>query len=463
MKALPFAVVILLIPAICLSPAFSQNEKKDEPKKELPKKADAKKDQPKKDEAKKDLPKKSDLAAPPAITKPVPESLADLKAIQDQTKKVLEKVMPCVVGIQIGGASGSGVIVSKDGLILTAGHVSGKPGQKCTIILPDGKRLDGKSLGRNAQIDSGMFQITTAGNYDFCEMGKSDDLKPGSWCIAVGHPNGYQKGRSPVVRVGRVLSLSRFSSSLTTDCTLVGGDSGGPLFDMEGKVIGIHSRIGPTITSNTHVQIKAYTDAWDKLVKGEDIGSGSTAVAASAYLGVTHDDDANDCKLARVTEGSPADKAGLKAGDVISKFDGKDVKTYDDMLALLAKKKPGDEVEVIVKRGSDVKNLQVRLESRGGGVPVPPPMPKAGGAYFGVTRDEDAKDCKLARVTEGSPADKAGLLAGDVITKFDGKDVKTYDEMLLALAGKKPGDEVAVVVKRGDQMKSLKVKLESRN
>jgi serine protease Do len=313
---------------------------------------------PKKDDAKKDP------VLSPAILKPLPESIDDLKAIQEQTKKVLQRVMPATVGIQIGGASGSGVIVTAEGMVLTAGHVSGKPGQKCVIILPDGKRLEGKSLGRNANIDSGMIQITTEGKHPFIEMGKSDDLKVGQWCIAVGHPNGYQKGRSPVVRVGRILSPGK--SSITSDCALVGGDSGGPLFDMAGKVIGIHSRIGPTLSSNVHVPVNQYTDSWDRLVKGEEITPGSSSVGPiNAYFGVTRDEEAKDCRLARVTEGSPADKAGLKAGDVITKFDGKDVKTYDDMLALLAKKKPGDEVDVVVKRDAEVKTIKVKLEKRG--------------------------------------------------------------------------------------------------
>jgi len=305
-----------------------------------------------------DSPKKDEL--PVAVTKPVPETLDDLRAIQNQTRKVLEKVIPCTVGVQIGGASGSGVIVTKEGLILTAGHVSGKPGQKCKIILPDGKFIDGESLGRNERIDSGMFKITTKGTWPYAEMGTSEDLKPGQWCIATGHPNGFQKGRPPVVRLGRILNNGK--TAISTDCTLVGGDSGGPLFDMEGKVIGIHSRIGGTINSNIHVPIYTYRDEWDRLVKAEEVVP--KQITIKAYFGVTRDEDAKECRLARVTEGSPAEKGGLKVGDVITKFDGKDVKNYDEMLNALANKKPGDEVEIIVKRGAETKSLKIKLDKR---------------------------------------------------------------------------------------------------
>jgi serine protease Do len=310
-----------------------------------------------------DPPKRVIPTLPAAVTKSSPESLDDLRAIQDHTKKILEKVVPCTVGVQIGGASGSGVIVTKDGLVLTAGHVSGKPGQKCTIIMPDGKRIEGKSLGRDlrpnsfSSIDSGMFQITTPGEYDFCEMGNSADLKVGQWCIAVGHPNGYVRGRTPVVRLGRIQSKTK--SAINTDCTLVGGDSGGPLFDMEGKVIGIHSRIAPSITLNTHVPVDTYRDNWDRLVKSEEIVPGNATI--TAYFGVQRDDAAKDCKLSRVTEGSPADKGGLKSGDIIVKFDGKEIKSYDDMLGVLSKKKPDEDIEVIVKRADETKTLTVRL------------------------------------------------------------------------------------------------------
>src|SRR5262249_25394639 len=176
---------------------------------------------------------------------------------------------PAVVGIQIGGASGSGVIVSEDGYILTAGHVSGKPDTECEIIFPDGKRVKGKSLGVNRSIDSGMIKITEKGKWPFAEMSRGPKPEKGQWVVSLGHPNGFISGRTPVLRLGRVLNST--DSLVQTDCTLVGGDSGGPLFDLDGKVIGIHSRIGPTITFNIHVPIATYNETWDDLVASKTI------------------------------------------------------------------------------------------------------------------------------------------------------------------------------------------------
>src|ERR1043166_8191567 len=120
--------------------------------------------------------------------------------------------------------------------------------------------------------------------YPFLEMGKSADLKVGQWVIAIGHPDGVRANRGPVVRVGRILVASQFV--LQTDCTLVGGDSGGPLFDMEGRVIGIHSRIGGAkIIENMHVPIDTYREEWDRLAAGEEYGKGLGQLPTVLSLG----------------------------------------------------------------------------------------------------------------------------------------------------------------------------------
>jgi len=298
-------------------------------------------------------------ALPAALDKIAPENIEDLKAIQKQVQVVLDKVLPCTVGVQIGAAQGSGVIVSKDGYVLTAGHVSGQPGRDVTIILQDGKKLKGKSLGSNRVIDSGMIKISEEKEWPFLEMGKSADLKRGQWVIAAGHPGGFRPGRTPPVRLGRVLDVNE--NLVRTDCTLVGGDSGGPLFDMEGKVIGIHSRINGPITSNIHVPVDTYRATWDRLIKSEVFGGRDPD---AAYLGIAGDTDAKECKIKEVTDDSPADKAGMKANDVITKLDGQKVETFDDLTKVLAKKKAGDRVDVEVKRGDETLTLKVRLGKR---------------------------------------------------------------------------------------------------
>ncbi len=296
--------------------------------------------------------------APPALDKPVPQTVQDLRVIQDQVKKVVAKALPCTVAIRIGNAAGSGVLVSEDGLILTAGHISGEADRTVTVILSDGRRLKGKTLGSNQGIDSGMIRITDKGEWPFIEMGDSAKIKKGQWCIALGHPDGYKPGRTPVVRLGRV--LYRSGRMIRTSCPLVGGDSGGPLFDLDGKVIGIHSRIGEGITFNIHVPADTYRDTWDRLVKGEVWGGRSN----EPYIGVVLNADAKECRIAEVEKDSPAAKAGLRPDDVVVRFDKKKVADLEDLLTLIRKHKPGDEVPLEVRRGKEVLNLKVVVGKR---------------------------------------------------------------------------------------------------
>jgi serine protease Do len=216
-----------------------------------------------------DDPKPVKPAPPAALDMRTPASVDDLRALEKQVQAVVAKVLPATVGVAIGPAQGSGVLV-KDRYVLTAGHVSGIPGRAATLRLADGRKLKGKTLGRNGDIDSGLIQVTDEGKWPTAEIGKAADLKKGQWVVSIGHPGGYRANRSPVVRLGRVLTVN--AGVIITDCALVGGDSGGPLFDLDGKVIGIHSRIGPSLAQNFHVPVDTYTATWDRLAKGESWG-----------------------------------------------------------------------------------------------------------------------------------------------------------------------------------------------
>jgi serine protease Do len=299
--------------------------------------------------------------------KKAPTGLADLKVIQEEVKQILKKAIPATVGLRIGGSAGSGVIISEDGVILTAGHVSGRPGQVCDVFLSDGRVVKGKTLGRNNRIDSGMIKITTKGSYPYVELGKSDGVPPGKWCIAIGHPRGFMKGRTPVVRVGRVVFANDFV--IRTDCALVGGDSGGPLFDFNGKLLGIHSRINESMEMNFHVPVNIYKAEYDRLAAGETIGRGPfggdpVPPRPTAYMGVMFNPEKNDLEIDEVPEGSPASRAGVQAKDVILAIDGVKLKERPDLFAEMRKKKVGDTVTLTVSRDGKEMKLSIKLEAR---------------------------------------------------------------------------------------------------
>ena len=313
-----------------------------------------------------------------------PEDLDDLKALEERVKQVVNECSPSTVGLLVtvgfSQGAGSGVIVSEDGLVLTAAHVitgdgpKGKfggyePGKEISIVLQDGKRVKAKTLGVNSEYDTGMVKITDKGPNDgkwpFRPIGKSGSLKEGQWVVSLGHPGGPKSGRTPVARLGRVESVR--SNLVRTNCTLVGGDSGGPLFDLDGNVVGIHSRIGLTLAQNIHVPTELFKSQWDKLVASEVLGMKVRRnQAAAPFLGVVFPEDEEDD--AWVTEDveadTPAGKAGLKAGDTITKFNGSPVKTVKGLRDLLKDKKPGDSVKLVIRRGTKVQNLTVTLGKR---------------------------------------------------------------------------------------------------
>ncbi len=200
----------------------------------------------------------------------------DLATFNPVLTGVAEQCRLATVGIVIpGGSMGSGVIISEDGLILTAAHVLPEAGGDVVIVLADGQQVAGKALGVNREVDSGMAQITVEGTYPTAPIADSDTIWEGDWCIAFGHGGGVQTDRPAPMRLGRMLQVTSANKPirwLTTDCTVISGDSGGPLFDLQGNVIGIHSNIGMSVLVNRHVPISAYHAQWDDLLEsGKEI------------------------------------------------------------------------------------------------------------------------------------------------------------------------------------------------
>ncbi|NRA95084.1 MAG: trypsin-like peptidase domain-containing protein [Planctomycetes bacterium] len=292
-------------------------------------------------------------------------SLEQLKSFEERLAKLTEKVVPATVGLRIGAAGGSGVIVTKDGYVLTAAHVFGRPGLNVTMTLYDGRIVEGKTLGRMADDDYGLVKLDGNGPWPFVEMGHSRSLKKGQLCIATGHPGGVEPGRSAPLRLGTILSTR--GQWVRTDAIVDRGDSGGPLLDLEGRVIGIHSRIGSRTTQNMHIPVDHYRREWKRLVASEDWADPATARWHDGpVLGVRGlpRRGRSGSRLESVYDGLPAQKAGLEPDDYVVGIDGVKVDGWQDLSDEIQKKKADQEVEIEIRRGSRSLKFLITLASR---------------------------------------------------------------------------------------------------
>ena len=424
------------------------------------------------------------LAAPSAAEIQAPKDLAGFQALETQIKAVVHKALPAVVGIQMGGSAGSGVIVSEDGIVMTAGHVVVKPGQAVTFYLADGRAVKGITLGLSAAADAGLMKITDPGKWPFLALGDSASLKPGTWCLAVGHPLGYHPGRPPVVRVGRILQKSE--SMIQTDCPLVGGDSGGPLLDLEGKVIGINSRIAGPTDVNLHVPVNVFREMWDKMLKSESVqpmlpGRDSPdvktpfrqVVQAANQCVVRIKCDAQDAALGTIVgpDGWILTKASELRGRVTCRLrDGRELEArivgLHPHLDLAMLKIDAVNLPIIpwnplqptvgqwlATAGMDDDPLALGIVS------VPrraiPPV----GGVIGILLAEDDKEARIDKVMPKSPAEAAGFKAKDIITHINGQSAPSTMELRNLMRRHRPGETVRITVKRGQQTLELTVKM----
>lgn len=289
-----------------------------------------------------------------------PRNRAELVALQAHVQDLLERVLPATVNL--GG--GTGVIVEGN-LVLTAGHVIESLPKRCAIVLHDGRRLDGETLGIDRTADTGLVRILTKGEFPTCPMGTLADVQRGDWVLMLGHPSGRKPGRSAPARLGRVLRLpGSMNGMLTSDCTMQAGDSGGPLFDMQGRVIGINSNISNPLTENRHANIDAFRAGWDKLLAGEITGERRLGGGPRQRLGLGAPIEwrGNDAVLGAVAADSAAAKAGLQQGDVVIEVGDKKVEGRRSWFQLLQDRKVGDKVAVVVRRGDATLSLEVALQ-----------------------------------------------------------------------------------------------------
>ena len=393
-------------------------------------------------------------------------SIEELKERERKVKKVVSELMPTVVAV-VGNdqpATGSGVIINEDGLIMTAGHVTEAAGKELTIIFPDGRSVKGESLGANRTRDAGLARITEEGKWPFAKIGDSKKAKLGEWLIAMGHPGGYDLNRSPPIRLGSLIS-SGSMGMLRTDCTLVGGDSGGPLFNLEGEVIGIHSSIGGSLAENRHVPSSVFKAGWDRMLAGEIWGSlGMMAAGVNPdrpMLGVRMNDSNGQVTVDKVFPNSPAKRAGIEDGDVILKIDGIAAEQMSDVVDQVSSSSAGDVLEVQIMRNNKEQSFKVKLVSwedlaSGLGNEEEPKLSQEtekARPQLGVILDAEfaGRGAKIYEVINGSIASMAGIVSGDVVKSVDGAEISDANEMASKIKSAPLGSKIKFSIQRGNQ------------
>jgi serine protease Do len=291
-----------------------------------------------------------------------PENREQLKLLQEQVELVAAQAVAATVEVEIGNSIGSGVIISPKGLVLTAAHVIGGKDRPVTVVLADGRRLKGHTLGAHHNIDAGMIQIDDVPpDLPFAPVVTRDEIQDGEWVVATGQPGGLLEDRSAPVRLGRVLAQG--GEWICTDCTLVGGDSGGPLYNMRGEVLAVNMSIGPAAVHNFHVPVAKIRPFWDKMLEGKVWGQGYDQQSQDerVVLGIAGRQMGDRCVVTQVFPGYPAARAGIVVGDVIEAVDKETIESLSELNELILGKEPGDRIRVRVARGDHQVDLRVRL------------------------------------------------------------------------------------------------------
>lgn len=280
-------------------------------------------------------------------------SVEDAIAAALPASKAATVVIRAVHSREFSEAVGTGVIISADGLVLTAGHVVDRPGQRVTVTLADGEERFGTSLGISLWSDAGMVRIDGAENLPFAPIAEENQFPDlNEWTFALGHPGGLDEQRGVVLRVGRILELDPFT--IRSSCKLLGGDSGGPLFDLQGRVIGINSRISQDVDDNYHVSLAAFQRRWTALKEGRTLGE------KEGFVGVVTEDESEHLVIRQVLEHSAAHEI-LEVGDFCTHVNGVRVASGDLFRALVKEHSPGEIVTLDILREGETRQVELQL------------------------------------------------------------------------------------------------------
>jgi serine protease Do len=360
---------------------------------------------------------------------------------------------------------GSGFIVSADGLVLTNAHVV-QNASEVMVKLTDRREYRAKVVGVDPQTDIAVLKIDGK-NLPTVRLGKANDVRVGEWVVAIGSPFGFENTvTSGIVSAkSRALPDGSYVPFLQTDVAVNPGNSGGPLFNMKGEVIGINSQIytrsGGYQGVSFAIPIDTAVNVKDQLVQTGKVQRGRLGVVIQevnqSLAGSFGLPKAGGALVASVESGSPAAKAGIRSGDVVLKIDGADVGNSLDLTSHVGSMKPGSTAKLEVWRDGKPQQIAVKIGETpvGKTAAAAPEKADLSGSRLGVAvRSLSPEEQKQASVQGGllveqvaGAAAKAGIRSGDIILAVNGRQLKSADELKAAT---KDAKSMALLVKRDD-------------
>ena len=368
---------------------------------------------------------------------------------------------------------GSGFIISADGIVLTNAHVVAEA-KEVTVKLTDRREFTAKVVGLDKATDVAVLKIEGK-NLPTVKLGDSRKSRVGEWVLAIGSPFGLEN----TVTAGIISSKSRslpgdgYVPFIQTDVAINPGNSGGPLFNLAGEVIGINSQIysrsGGYQGLSFAIPIETARRVEEQLLSTGKVSRGRLGVGIQELNSSLADsfglDKVQGALVNSVEKGSPADKAGVKAGDVILKLNGNAIAASYELPALVSEIKPGAQAILEVWRDGKARNLDVTVgEFPSAGVATAAPAARAEGRLGLAVRPLTAEEKKQTEVSNGlvvenvsGPAARAGIEAGDVILRANGTEIANAEALRAQVA--KAGKRVALLVQRGEQRMFVSVEI----
>jgi serine protease Do len=356
-------------------------------------------------------------------------------------------------------ARGSGFIVDPDGTIVTNNHVV-QGAKSVSVTLDDGTKLSAHVVGRDPRTDLAVLRVKADHPLPYIRLGDSDHVKVGEWVVAMGNPFGLDGTVTAgiVSARGRDIGAGPYDNFLQVDAPINRGNSGGPLFTLDGRVVGVNTAIlsptggsvgiGFAIPSNLVKTVIAQLETTGHVTRGYlgvSAQSISPAMAAALKLPKKTDGEAG-ALIAEVTPDSPAAKAGFKPGDVITSVNGKTIGNPRELAVAVAGVKPGDDAKIDVLHEGASRSMTVAvgsLPSEDGSASPAAGEPKASVGLALAPLSPEMRDqldlpehtdgAVVAQVKPGSPADDAGMQQGDVIVGVGTKAVKSADQAARAI------------------------------